>query len=112
MFKEKFSELITLPLVVSFQAQDRIGKLQDIYCKYLLSYDLLPQVSLFVCTWLYSVHPNISMISPYFSLFITYDTDQEKLLSSQGLFERLIIPFILVILTFDPVVIIYREIRC
>ena len=34
-----------------FQAQDRIGKLQDIYCKYLLSYDLLPKVtSLFVCT--------------------------------------------------------------
>lgn len=30
-----------------FQAQDRIGKLQDIYCKYLLSYDLLPQVKLF-----------------------------------------------------------------
>ena len=30
-----------------FQAQDRIGKLQDIYCKYLLSYDLLPQVKSF-----------------------------------------------------------------
>lgn len=43
---------VDVPLFVFvFQAQDRIGKLQDIYCKYLLSYDLLPKVtSLFVYT--------------------------------------------------------------
>lgn len=35
----KVAEILKIPRA----AQDRIGKLQDIYCKYLLSYDLLPQ---------------------------------------------------------------------
>jgi len=35
----KIAEILKIPRA----AQDRIGKLQDIYCKYLLSYDLLPK---------------------------------------------------------------------
>ncbi|XP_078364902.1 uncharacterized protein LOC144649302 isoform X2 [Oculina patagonica] len=35
----KIADILKIPRA----AQDRIGKLQDIYCKYLLSYDLLPK---------------------------------------------------------------------
>ncbi|KAJ7374542.1 Jumonji and AT-rich interaction domain containing 2 [Desmophyllum pertusum] len=35
----KIADMLKIPRA----AQDRIGKLQDIYCKYLLSYDLLPK---------------------------------------------------------------------
>lgn len=61
-----------------FQAQDRIGKLQDIYCKYLLSYDLLPKVSLvtrvYLCSYKYPVWKHCCKLM----LFVFLCVQEEK----------------------------------
>ena len=60
------------------------------------------------------LHPNITRhnYSPYCSLNIFQGTDKENLFNNQELLKLMIISFILLIIKFDPEMMLQRGIRC